>query len=92
VITHLAFYAGWPSTFSALPLARDVFEKRIGRKDIALLTEGGCLVLNTYKHRPPNGGPAPFALKLQSACAAGLKACRTIAAIALGPLLGGLCL
>ncbi len=28
VITHLAFYAGWPNVFSALPVAKDVFEKR----------------------------------------------------------------
>ena len=28
VITHLAFYAGWPNAFSALPVAKDVFEKR----------------------------------------------------------------
>lgn len=28
VITHLAFYAGWPRAFSALPVAKDVFEKR----------------------------------------------------------------
>ena len=28
VLTHLAFYTGWPSVFSALPVARDVFEKR----------------------------------------------------------------
>lgn len=27
-ITHLAFYVGWPNVFSALPVARDVFEKR----------------------------------------------------------------
>ena len=27
-ITHLAFYAGWPNVFSALPVAKDVFEKR----------------------------------------------------------------
>jgi 4-carboxymuconolactone decarboxylase len=27
-ITHLAFYAGWPSVFSAMPVAKDVFEKR----------------------------------------------------------------
>jgi len=25
---HLAFYAGWPRIFSALPVAKDVFEKR----------------------------------------------------------------
>ena len=28
VLTHLAFYAGWPNVFSALPVARDVFEAR----------------------------------------------------------------
>ncbi len=28
VITHLAFYAGWPNAFSALPVAKDVFERR----------------------------------------------------------------
>src|SRR5437667_25526 len=27
-ITHLAFYAGWPNVFSALPVAKDVFDKR----------------------------------------------------------------
>jgi 4-carboxymuconolactone decarboxylase len=28
VVTHLAFYAGWPNAFSALPVLKDVFEKR----------------------------------------------------------------
>jgi len=28
VLTHLAFYAGWPNIFSALPIAKYVFEKR----------------------------------------------------------------
>ena len=28
VLTHLAFYAGWPNVFSALPAAKAVFEKR----------------------------------------------------------------
>jgi 4-carboxymuconolactone decarboxylase len=28
VMTHLAFYVGWPNAFSALPVAKDVFEKR----------------------------------------------------------------
>jgi 4-carboxymuconolactone decarboxylase len=27
-LTHLAFYAGWPNVFSALPIAKDIFEKR----------------------------------------------------------------
>ena len=28
MLTQLAFYAGWPNVFSALPVAKDVFEKR----------------------------------------------------------------
>src|SRR5438874_4116898 len=28
VITHSAFYVGWPNAFSALPIAKEVFEKR----------------------------------------------------------------
>jgi 4-carboxymuconolactone decarboxylase len=27
-ISHLAYYAGWPNAFSALPVAKEVFEKR----------------------------------------------------------------
>ena len=28
VITHLAFYAGWPNAFSAVPVAKSVFDSR----------------------------------------------------------------
>lgn len=28
VVTHLAFYAGWPNVFSALPIVKEVFEKQ----------------------------------------------------------------
>lgn len=28
VLTHIAFYAGWPCAMSALPVAKEVFEKR----------------------------------------------------------------
>lgn len=28
VLTHLAFYAGWPNVFSALPITKDVFAQR----------------------------------------------------------------
>jgi 4-carboxymuconolactone decarboxylase len=28
LISHLAFYAGWPYAFSAVPVAKDVFDKR----------------------------------------------------------------
>jgi 4-carboxymuconolactone decarboxylase len=38
VLTHLAFYVGWPNVFSALPVAKDVFEKRTGPQPPA---EGG---------------------------------------------------
>lgn len=27
-ITHLAFYVGWPNVFTAMPIAKDAFEKR----------------------------------------------------------------
>jgi 4-carboxymuconolactone decarboxylase len=27
-LTHLTFYVGWPNVFSAMPVAKDVFEKR----------------------------------------------------------------
>jgi 4-carboxymuconolactone decarboxylase len=29
-MTQLAFYTGWPSVFSALPVVKDVLEKRPG--------------------------------------------------------------
>jgi 4-carboxymuconolactone decarboxylase len=32
VLTHLAFYTGWPNVFSALPVVKEVFEKRPERK------------------------------------------------------------
>ena len=28
VMTHLAFYVGWPNAFSSMPVAKEVFEKR----------------------------------------------------------------
>lgn len=28
VLTHLAFYVGWPNVFSAIPVAKSVFETR----------------------------------------------------------------
>ncbi|MEW5421714.1 carboxymuconolactone decarboxylase family protein [Amorphus sp. 3PC139-8] len=30
MLSHLAFYAGWPNVFSAMPVAKDVFESREG--------------------------------------------------------------
>ena len=31
MLTQLAFYAGWPSVFSAMPVAKKVFEQRAGK-------------------------------------------------------------
>lgn len=28
-LTHLAFFTGWPNVFSALPVVKDIFEKRL---------------------------------------------------------------
>jgi 4-carboxymuconolactone decarboxylase len=33
VLTHIAFYAGWPNAFSALPVVKEVFEQRNKRAD-----------------------------------------------------------
>ncbi|MFL6450866.1 MAG: carboxymuconolactone decarboxylase family protein [Bryobacteraceae bacterium] len=30
MLTHLAFYTGWPPVFSALPVVKEIFEKRSG--------------------------------------------------------------
>jgi 4-carboxymuconolactone decarboxylase len=31
VVSHLAYYAGWPNAFSAVPVVRSVFESRVSR-------------------------------------------------------------
>ncbi|WP_431272417.1 carboxymuconolactone decarboxylase family protein [Dankookia sp. P2] len=31
VVTHLAFYAGWPNAFSAVPVVKSVFDSRAAR-------------------------------------------------------------
>jgi 4-carboxymuconolactone decarboxylase len=33
VLTHIAFYSGWPCAFSALPVVKGVFEKRAARQE-----------------------------------------------------------
>jgi 4-carboxymuconolactone decarboxylase len=30
MLTHLAFYSGWPPVFSALPVVKEIFQKRSG--------------------------------------------------------------
>ena len=29
ILMHIAFYAGWPCAMSALPVVKDIFERRI---------------------------------------------------------------
>jgi 4-carboxymuconolactone decarboxylase len=33
MLTQLAFYAGWPNVFSAMPVFKDVFARRSGAAD-----------------------------------------------------------
>ena len=47
VITHLAFYAGWPNAMSAASVAKDVFEKRpvrLTEEIVKGVTTPGCTV------------------------------------------------
>ncbi|MBV8811180.1 MAG: carboxymuconolactone decarboxylase family protein [Acidobacteriaceae bacterium] len=32
LLTHLAFYAGWPPVFSALPVVKEIFQKRLEKE------------------------------------------------------------
>lgn len=33
MLTHLAFYTGWPPVFSALPVVKEIFQKRSGERN-----------------------------------------------------------
>ncbi|QJP13125.1 cupin domain-containing protein [Starkeya sp. ORNL1] len=63
VITHLAFYAGWPRAMSALPVAKTVFETRAGRQDVAPASgTRGRTAMEILRHgsQPPSDGPADY--------------------------------
>jgi alkylhydroperoxidase/carboxymuconolactone decarboxylase family protein YurZ len=53
IITHLAFYSGWPNALSAVAAAKDVFRRRGVRSDP---TTAG--VRRITSPRPGDGGPA----------------------------------
>jgi carboxymuconolactone decarboxylase family protein len=35
-ITHMAFYSGWPSAVSAIPIAKEIFQKKGGTRNSVL--------------------------------------------------------
>ena len=49
VITHLAFYAGWPRAVSAVPVAKKVFEARAGAPVQASEPRKGSLMLEILR-------------------------------------------
>ena len=49
VITHLAFYAGWPRAVSAVPVAKKVFEARAGAPAQASEPRKGSLMLEILR-------------------------------------------
>lgn len=63
VITHLAFYAGWPRAMSALPVAKTVFETRAGKQNAAPASDTrGRTAMEILRHgsQPPSDGPADY--------------------------------
>lgn len=63
VITHLAFYAGWPRAMSAIPVARMVFEARAGSPDGAAgSSTRGRTAVEILRHGsvPSSNGPAEY--------------------------------
>ena len=49
IITHLAFYAGWPRAVSAVPVAKKVFEARTGAPAQASEPRKGSLMLEILR-------------------------------------------
>ena len=49
IITHLAFYAGWPRAVSAVPVAKKVFEARAGAPAQASEPRKGSLMLEILR-------------------------------------------
>jgi 4-carboxymuconolactone decarboxylase len=49
IITHLAFYAGWPRAVSAVPVAKKVFEARAGAPAQASEPRQGSLMLEILR-------------------------------------------
>jgi 4-carboxymuconolactone decarboxylase len=63
VITHLAFYAGWPRAMSALTVAKTVFETRAARQGAAPASSTqGRTAMEILRHgsQPSSDGPADY--------------------------------
>jgi 4-carboxymuconolactone decarboxylase len=62
VITHLAFYAGWPRAVSAVPVAKKVFEARAGAPAQASEPRKGSLMLEILRQgsQPPTKGSPDY--------------------------------
>lgn len=63
VITHLAFYAGWPRAMSAIPVAKSVFEARgLSQSEAAGSETQGSTTLDIVRHgaTPAQPGPAEY--------------------------------
>jgi hypothetical protein len=65
VVTHLAFYAGWPNAFSALPVMKDVFEKRPHSSLNELLAQSNSLRARQLSFFCGSLGENPSALQLR---------------------------
>jgi 4-carboxymuconolactone decarboxylase len=62
IITHLAFYAGWPRAVSAVPVAKKVFEARAGAPAQASEPRKGSLMLEILRQgsQPPTKGSPDY--------------------------------
>jgi 4-carboxymuconolactone decarboxylase len=63
VITHLAFYAGWPRAMSAVPVAKSVFEARgLSQSEATGPATQGSTTLDIVRHdsTPAQPGPAEY--------------------------------
>lgn len=63
VVTHLAFYAGWPRAMSAIPVAKSVFEARgASQGAVSAANTQGRTALEILRHgsQPSSTGPADY--------------------------------
>ena len=63
VITHLAFYAGWPKAMSAVPVAKTVFEARAAAQGEASppnIPRETTLDIQRHGSQPASKGPADY--------------------------------
>jgi hypothetical protein len=54
VIMHIAFHASWPNAFSALPVVKDVFEKRPNQTADSVGSSSDWRRCESHKVEPPS--------------------------------------